>query len=213
MPATVCPYVSRGGLKLAAALDAFHLDVRGLTCADLGCSTGGFTDCLLQHQAAQVHAVDTAYGQFAYKLRQDPRVRLHERTNALYFDPRSAIPGFPGVDLVVIDLGWTRQALALPAALRWLKQAPAAGARIITLVKPHYEAPAAQTRGARRGILPDKEAQAILQTTLAQMPGLGVTVLDQIPSPIRGLSGKTAGNQEFLVLCQPTGSGTIGTPG
>src|SRR5262245_635720 len=97
-----CPYVSRGGLKLRHALDEFGVDVKGLACADLGCSTGGFTDCLLQAGAARVYAVDTAYGQLAWKLRQDSRVVVMERTNALYAEPPA-----PGglVDLVVADAG------------------------------------------------------------------------------------------------------------
>lgn len=162
------PFVSRGGLKLAAALDAFGLDPRGLRCADLGCNVGGFTDCLLQRGAAHVFAVDTSYGTLAWKLRNDPRVTVLERRNALHLDPRSALDaaasdaGNHACDLVVIDLGWTRQRLALPAAIRWLRvprpdaddraddraedrlagcspsPRPAAP-RIITLIKPHYE--------------------------------------------------------------------------
>jgi len=220
MSESVCPYVSRGGWKLAAALDAFALHIQGWVCADLGCSTGGFTDCLLQHGAAQVFAVDTAYGQLAYKLRSDPRVTVCERSNALHLDPRkprremprplarsaSAATPFTGCDLVVIDLGWTRQALAIPAALRWLRD-PRAGTLpyIITLIKPHYEAPGAQVRGKRRGILPDAEAQRVCEATLAQLPALGVRVLGCIPAPIRGLAaGNKPGNQEYLALLQPS---------
>jgi 23S rRNA (cytidine1920-2'-O)/16S rRNA (cytidine1409-2'-O)-methyltransferase len=110
------PFVSRGGLKLRHALGEFGIDPAGLTCADLGCSTGGFTDCLLRAGAARVYAVDTAYGELAWSVRTDPRVRVMERTNALHAEPPEG-----GVDLVVIDLGWTKQALAVPAALRWLK--------------------------------------------------------------------------------------------
>src|ERR1041384_1734333 len=106
-------YVSRGGLKLAGALDAFNVDVKGWICADLGCNVGGFTDCLLQRGAAKVYAVDTGYGAFAWKLRNDPRVVVMERTNTLYLQPPAV-----GIDLVVIDLGWTRQIHAIPAALR-----------------------------------------------------------------------------------------------
>ena len=145
-----CPYVSRGGLKLAAAIDHFGLDVTGYVCADLGCSVGGFTDVLLQRGAAKVHAVDTAYGQLAWKLRNDPRVVVMERQNALHAEAQ------PQCDLVVVDLGWTKQDRAVPAAARWLK--PDGGA-ILTLIKPHYEA--AATGGGRvrgRHVLDEAEA-------------------------------------------------------
>src|SRR3989344_6816827 len=122
-------YVSRAGEKLAFALDYWHIDVTGLVCADLGCSTGGFTDCLLQHSAAKVYAVDTGYGVLDYKLRKDPRVVALERTNALHVK----LP--ERVDLVTIDVGWTPQKLILPRALELLKP----GGKIISLVKPHYE--------------------------------------------------------------------------
>ncbi len=108
-------YASRGGQKLRHALDEFHVDVTGLACADLGCSTGGFTDCLLQAGAAKVFAVDTAYGELAWKLRKDPRVVVMERTNALH-----APPPEDRVDLVVVDLGWTPQKAVIPVALKWL---------------------------------------------------------------------------------------------
>ncbi|NJO55814.1 MAG: hypothetical protein HC834_05040 [Rhodospirillales bacterium] len=158
-----CPYVSRGGLKLAAALEAIPLSVQGLTCADLGCSTGGFTDCLLQQGAARVYSVDTAYGQFAWKLRQDKRVTLLERTNALHMNPWKperrckGLADFAGVDWVVIDLGWTKQKLAIPAAVRWLRQDDAGDAvanpsrGIITLIKPQYEAPPGMVHGKAGG--------------------------------------------------------------
>lgn len=184
------PYVSRGGLKLRAALDAFAIDVRNLTCADLGCSTGGFTDCLLQAGAARVHAVDTAYGQLAWKIRNDPRVVVMERTNALFADPPEP------VDLVVIDLGWTPQTRAVPAALRWLKPAR----RIITLIKPHYEIPKPEfARLATRGVLPDDAAERIAAQTIAALPALGVKPLGAIRSPIRGGEGGK-GNLEWLAL-------------
>ena len=142
-----CHYVSRGGIKLEAALTAFALQPNDWICADLGCNVGGFTDCLLQHGAAKVFAVDTGYGTLAWKLRQDKRVSVHERSNALYLDPATLLdaekkPANTACDLVVIDLGWTRQNLAIPAALRWLRRddvMKTQKARIITLVKPHYE--------------------------------------------------------------------------
>lgn len=184
MSKPTCPYVSRGGLKLAAALEAFGLDIRGWTCADLGCSVGGFTDCLLRHGAVRVFAVDTAYGQLAWTLRQDPRVAVMERTNALHLAPAAAT-----CDLVVVDLGWTRQRLAIPAALRWLKPDPAA--RIITLIKPHYES------GRHR--LSDSEARSITRRVVeSELPGLGVAVLDCIRSPIPGGKGGNIGDLALL---------------
>ncbi len=177
------PFVSRGGLKLAAALDAFALDVASMTCADLGCSTGGFVDCLLQRGAARVYAVDTAYGELAWTLRNDERVVVMERTNALHAEPREAC------GLVTVDLGWTRQDKAVPAALRWLGE----GGRIVTLIKPHYES------GRHR--LSDDEAEAVNARVLAEtMPGLGVEVLGCAPAPIRGGKG---GNLEYLALLRP----------
>jgi hypothetical protein len=132
------PYVSRGGLKLRRALDAFEsgefgldvsgLDVSGLWCADLGCSTGGFTDCLLQAGAARVYSVDTAYGELAWKVRTDERVVVMERTNAVHAEVPQEVIERGGVDLVVIDLGWTAQAKAIPAALRWVRPRRGPGA-------------------------------------------------------------------------------------
>lgn len=186
-------FVSRGGQKLAAALDAFALNVAGFTCADLGCNVGGFTDCLLQRGTRHVYAIDTGYGELAWKLRQDDRVTVMERTNALHSEPAA-----PGIDLVVIDLGWTRQARAIPAALQWEP------ARIITLIKPHYESPPAKVKG-RRGVLSDEEAQRVLHETLDAMPSLGVEVVDWLESPIRGGAGKgKRGNVEYLALLRPT---------
>lgn len=190
------PYVSRGGLKLAAALDAFHIDPAGFVCADLGCSTGGFTDCLLQRGAAHVFAVDTAYGALAWTLRQNERVTVLERTNALHFDPRERIDGFAGCDLVTVDLGWTRQARAMPAAQRWLR-ADAVG--VITLIKPHYEAvgAGARPRGWRGGVLGDNDARDVTQRVLAELQQGGWRVAGQAPSPVRGEKG---GNQEWLAF-------------
>jgi len=196
------PYASRGGLKLEAALHAFNLDVAGLTCADLGCSTGGFVSCLLHHGAERVYAVDTAYGELAWSLRSDPRVVVCERTNALHAAPSPQL-GVAGVDLVSIDLGWTRQDKALAAALRWLGPA----GRIITLVKPHYERPR-DTAPRRRGEpkqppLTDDQAREIADQVLAAVQAdaeLGLEVLGRVDSPIHGGKG---GNLEVLALLRP----------
>jgi 23S rRNA (cytidine1920-2'-O)/16S rRNA (cytidine1409-2'-O)-methyltransferase len=188
-------YVSRGALKLEHALDAFGLDPARLACADLGCSTGGFTDCLLQRSAASVVCVDTGYGVLDYRLRTDPRVTVLERSNALHTDPMRA------VDLVVIDLGWTPQRLALPVALRWLGENPAG--RIITLIKPHYERSA--ERGGRRSeaILDEAEARDIVGRVLEVIPEWGAVPLAVTRSPITGGKGKSKGNAEWLALVAP----------
>ncbi|MCC6228168.1 MAG: TlyA family rRNA (cytidine-2'-O)-methyltransferase [Phycisphaerales bacterium] len=196
------PYVSRGGLKLRHALSHFALDPHGLLCADLGCSTGGFTDCLLQAGADRVVSVDTAYGEFAWKLRNDPRVTLRERTNALHATP---IAG--GVDLVVIDLGWTPQRLVVPAALTWLRPQ----GRIITLIKPHYELKEQGRELPRGGVLASELAESVLARVIEKMPSLSAEVLGVVESPILGgKAGKTSagtGNREWLTLLKKA-SGT-----
>jgi len=203
------PFVSRAGLKLAHALDAFGpagslgtrgIDPRGLRCADFGCNVGGFTDCLLQRGAASVFAVDTGYGTLAWTLRNDARVTVRERTNALH-----AAPPPEGVDLVVIDLAWTPQRLSIPAALRWLgvtdRGVPGA---IISLVKPHYELRADEKHLLKDGFLPHDEARRVAQRVAEEMPSLGAAVIASTESPITG--GKSArsrggeGNLEFLLL-------------
>lgn len=182
-------YVSRGGLKLHAALAAFGVDVSGFVCADLGCNVGGFTDCLLQHGAKEVYAVDTGYGTLAWKLRNDDRVHVHERTNAMHV-PEEVIPE-GGVDLVVIDLAWTPQQHAIPAALKW-------GPRfIITLIKPHYES---THTGGKRARLSDEKAEEVMRATVAKLGEMdGLEVLGHVVSPIRGGKGKNKqGNTEYL---------------
>jgi len=175
-------FVSRGGYKLQAVLDAVDLPMGGAVCADLGCSVGGFTDCLLQAGAAQVYAVDTAYGQLAWTLRQDDRVVVQERTNALHTDPASG-----GCRYVVVDLGWTKQDKAVPVALAWLNTEPEA--RVITLIKPHYES------GQHR--LADDEARAICHQVAESMPAMGVEIEALVEPEIRGGKGK---NLEMLAV-------------
>ena len=194
---TKLPYVSRGGLKLAAALDSFAIDVADKTCADLGCHVGGFTDCLLQHGAQKVFAVDTSYGTLAWKLRQDKRVGVLERTNALYFDP-STLDGFVSCDVVTIDMGWTRQHHAIDAALRWLRCD--GDSRIITLIKPQYET---EPSRLKKGVLEDESAADIATDTLDTVEQFGLTVLASMQSPIRGGGNKShLGNLEYLALLQ-----------
>ncbi len=190
-------FVSRAGAKLLHALEAFAVDVAGKRCADFGCNVGGFTDCMLQRGAAHVTALDTGYGALAWKLRQDPRVEVRERTNALHADPP---PG--GVDLVVVDLAWTPQRLAVPAALRWL----APGGRIVTLVKPHYELREDEKPWLDRGFLPHERVPGVVARVEAAMPSLGARVTGSAQSPLVG--GKTSrkagvpGNVEWLVMLE-----------
>ncbi len=189
-------YVSRGGLKLAHALEHFQLNVNGLRCADLGCSVGGFSDCLLQNGAAEVHAVDTAYGVLDFSIRRRDDVIVYERTNALHLQPPD-----PALDLVVIDLGWTPQYRAIPAALNWLTPK----GHVITLVKPHYELDANQKEHALKdGCLDAAVAKQVFEAVLAQFDHLSTKVLNWTESPIRGLKSERRrpgqGNREYLVL-------------
>lgn len=208
MGADETPFVTRAGTKLRAALDAFGLDVHGLTCADLGCHAGGFTDCLLRRGAALVYAVDTGYGVLDYRLRTDPRVVVMERTNALHVEPPEP------VDLVTIDLGWTPQRHAIRAALRWLRP----GGRIVSLVKPHYELDEPQRRELLdRGVLAPEHARVVLERVLASFPGLGARVLATVESPITGAKGARRrggqGNREHLVLARAGNGAETGSCG
>ena len=186
------PFVSRAGLKLEHALNAFDFDVTGISCSDLGCNVGGFTDCLLQRGASHVVAVDTGYGTFAWKLRSDERVTTLERTNVLHYEPREQ------VDLVVIDLGWTPQKLALPAGIKWTNCG-----HIITLIKPHYELTKEEkeVESVGEGLSDDAVSRVITRIkTLCQE--LSLEILGETFSPIRGKksSKKGEGNCEYLML-------------
>jgi 23S rRNA (cytidine1920-2'-O)/16S rRNA (cytidine1409-2'-O)-methyltransferase len=181
-----CPFVSRGGIKLDHALFTFKLEPRGQTCADFGCSTGGFTDCLLQYGAAKVYAVDTGYGVIDYKLRRDPRVVVMERTNAMHVE----LP--EKVDLIVMDVGWTKQKHALPAAQRNLKT----DGHVVSLIKPHYESEQSELRD---GILPDEKIDDTIARVQAEIESTGFQVRQIIESPIKGQKG----NREMLALLTP----------
>lgn len=191
-------FASRAGAKLAHALDAFELDVTGMRCADFGCNIGGFTDCLLQNGASNVIAIDTGYGVLDWKLRNDDRVEVQERTNVLHAEPPAG-----GVDLVVIDVGWTPQSRSIPSAMNWLVP----GGRIITLVKPHYELDKERKREhLLEGRLDEAVAETILQEVIDSIPSMGAHVLGHVRSPLRGgKSGRGGGrgNVEFLVHLAP----------
>lgn len=193
-------FASRGGQKLQHALHEFQFNVTGLVAADFGCSTGGFTDCLIKAGASRVYAIDTAYGLLAWTLRNDPRVVVMERTNALHATPPTENGSSVAVDLVVADLSWTPQRLLIPAARKWLKP----GGRIITLVKPHYEV---KEVGApevpRGGVLPEDEAERVAMLVKERLADFGVRVLGFTKSPIlggAGKSGKGTGNVEYLAM-------------
>lgn len=181
------PFVSRAGLKLDHALTEFQLDVAGFTCADLGCNAGGFVDCLLRRGAARVYAIDTGYGALDWRLRKDPRVVVMERTNAMHAE----LP--EQVNLVTIDVAWTRQRHILPAARRMVR--PADGA-VVTLIKPHYEADKAQLR---KGILPADEVDAVIERVVTDIRSAGFDVLKMTRSPILGAKG----NAEVLAHLRP----------
>ena len=176
-------YVSRGGLKLERALDHWKIEVTGKTCLDVGASTGGFTDCLLQHGAARVIALDTGYGQMDFKLRQEPRVRLLEKTNARYLR-RDAIGG--NVDFIAMDVSFI-SAFAESADRR-------EGRQIVVLVKPQFEAGRQQV--GKGGVVRDEAAQiAAVEKVRASLRSLGATHTEVIDSPILGAEG----NREFLL--------------
>ena len=183
-------YVSRGGLKLEAALDHFSLDVAGLVCADLGASTGGFTDCLLQRNAQRVHACDVGYGQLDSSIARDGRVVVHDRLNV-----RAIRPADLGeqVQLCAIDVSFISLRLVLPAALGLLRPR----GWLVALIKPQFEVGAALV--GKGGVVRDPEvrAEAIAEiVTFAQ--GLGLEVLGTIDSPVHG----PAGNVEALMVGQ-----------
>jgi 23S rRNA (cytidine1920-2'-O)/16S rRNA (cytidine1409-2'-O)-methyltransferase len=181
------PYVGRGGVKLAAALDAFGIDPRGAICLDIGASTGGFTDCLLQRGAARVWAVDVGYGQLAWSLRTDPRVRLLERTNVREL-ARTVIPD--PITLITIDVSFISLRLVLSKAREFLEPQ----ARLVALVKPQFEVGKGDV--GRGGIVRDDALRArAVDAVIAVASDLGLRLHGRIPSPITGRDG----NQEYLI--------------
>jgi 23S rRNA (cytidine1920-2'-O)/16S rRNA (cytidine1409-2'-O)-methyltransferase len=191
-------FVSRGGVKLQAALTSFGLDVTGKVCADVGASTGGFTDCLLQQGAARVFAVDVGHGILHWKLRQDPRVVVMEGINVRYL---SALEG--PVDLVTIDVAFISLRLVLPVAANWLSE----GGEVVALVKPQFEA--GRKAVGKGGVVRDPAIhRQVLVTIAATMEGAGLGVQGVICSPLRGPKG----NVEFLMWGRK-GAATFGRIG
>jgi 23S rRNA (cytidine1920-2'-O)/16S rRNA (cytidine1409-2'-O)-methyltransferase len=187
-------YVSRGGLKLEKALEHWHIDVSGKICLDVGTSTGGFTDCLLQHGAVKVIAVDTGHGQIDYRLRQDPRVRLLEKTNARYLT-QSQVGDF--VNFVAVDVSFISALLVLPPVISAAFPGPAAerqGRQIVVLVKPQFEA--GREHVGKGGIVRDEAAHRYaVEKVRAALIAEGCKHTDVIDSPILGAEG----NREFLL--------------
>lgn len=184
-------YVSRGGLKLEHALEHWQIDVSGKNCLDVGASTGGFTDCLLQYGAARVIAIDTGYGQLDFKLRQDRRVRLLEKTNARYLTRESLAES---VDFVALDVSFISATLVLPAVISSAFDANLHGGQIVVLVKPQFEA--GRESVGKGGIVRDVDAQvASVGKVRSALTQLGATTTDSVDSPILGAEG----NREFLL--------------
>jgi len=182
------PFVGRGGEKLDAALDAGMIDPRGWMCLDVGCSTGGFTDCLLQRGAMKVYAVDVGYGQFDWRLRHDPRVVLLERTNIRYME-RSAV--LDPIHLAVIDVSFISLTKVLPAVTSFLRPQ----ARVVALIKPQFEVGKGQV--GRGGIVRDEgQRTEVAQRVTRFAEELGFRTLKTIPSPIKGKKG----NQEIFAI-------------
>jgi 23S rRNA (cytidine1920-2'-O)/16S rRNA (cytidine1409-2'-O)-methyltransferase len=198
LPADAClelagnpiPYVSRGGLKLKAALEAFGIDPGGMTALDVGASTGGFVDCLLQNGAAQVHALDVGRGQLHWKLRQDPRVRILEGINARYLEPDSIADA---IHLVTIDVSFISLRLIIPA----VRAAVAPGAWVV-LVKPQFEVGRSQVE--RGGLVTDPvKHRQVLHDMLGFVASEDLVPAGLISSPVRGAKG----NREFLLHLRP----------
>ena len=186
------PYVSRGGVKLAGALDTFAVDPRGKRCIDLGASTGGFTDCLLQRGALSVAAVDVGYGQLAHKLRNDPRVLVLERTNAKTLEPEQ-VGGL--ADLVVIDASFIGLGKLLPAVVRCL----APGGQLVALVKPQFEVGRAEARRGK-GVVRDPEVRArAISGATDDVKAAGLEVLAACDSTLEGPKGN---REAFVHACK-----------
>lgn len=184
-------YVSRGGAKLEKALEHWQISVAGRVCMDIGASTGGFTDCLLQHGAARVIAVDTGYGQIAMSLRQDSRVRLLERTNARYLKAEDVVEP---VEFVAVDVSFISATLVLPSVIQAAMSAGTRRLELVVLVKPQFEV--GRERVGKGGIVRDPDAQLdAVEKVRRAILALGARDTEFIESPILGAEG----NREFLL--------------
>ena len=178
---SACPYVSRGGLKLEKALRNFGVDPTGYVCSDSGASTGGFTDCLLQQGASKVFAIDVGYGQLAWKIRNDPRVVVMERTNIRYVTPEDL--GQP-LDLSVIDVSFISLSLVLPVVKTLLKPT----GQVLCLIKPQFEA--GKDKVGKKGVVRDPAVhEEVLQNFISLAKSLGFTIRNLTFSPVKGPEG------------------------
>ncbi|MBN2437202.1 MAG: TlyA family RNA methyltransferase [Deltaproteobacteria bacterium] len=191
------PYVSRGGLKLRGALETFGLSVRGLIALDVGASTGGFTDCLLQAEATKVYAIDVGYGQLAWKLREDPRVVCIERTNIRHYDGEGITDG---IDIAVIDASFISLRFVIPPVLKLIGN----GAIVLALIKPQFEVK--RNEVGKRGVVRDPALhERVLAETVSFCRDLGLDVLKSCASPLTG----PAGNREFFIYLKKPPEGEI----
>jgi 23S rRNA (cytidine1920-2'-O)/16S rRNA (cytidine1409-2'-O)-methyltransferase len=182
------PYASRGGLKLEAALESLGLHLEGCICLDVGASTGGFTDCLLQHGAERVYAVDVGYGQLAWKLRQDPRVVVVERTNIRHMGTEAVRES---VDIVTVDVSFISLKIVVPAVIALLKK----DARILALIKPQFEV--GKNKVGKGGVVRDAALHGeVIDNLTAFFTENGFSCEEVLPSPILGPKG----NREFFIL-------------
>ncbi|MFZ1919203.1 MAG: TlyA family RNA methyltransferase [Terriglobales bacterium] len=187
-------YVSRGGLKLEKALEHWRIDLKAKVCLDVGASTGGFTDCMLQHGAAKVVAVDTGYGQMDFRLRNDARVRLLEKTNARYLT-RADVG--EDVDFVAMDVSFISATLVLPAVIQAVTSSGVRARQVVVLVKPQFEV--GRELVGKGGIVRDETAQLdAVRKVEAALRALGATQTESIDSPILGAEG----NREFLLYAE-----------
>ncbi|MBW1616186.1 MAG: TlyA family RNA methyltransferase [Deltaproteobacteria bacterium] len=186
------PYVSRGGIKLAEAINKFNLNVKNFNCIDIGASTGGFTDCLLQNGAKHIFAVDVGYGQLAWKLRNDARVTVLERTNIKHLDEKS-LPYL--LDLAVIDVSFISLKQVIPQTLNFLKK----NAKIIALIKPQFEAP--RDKVEKGGVIKKRTIHnLVIQNLKKFFTNIGLNCILVIASPILGPKG----NKEFFIYLKKT---------
>jgi 23S rRNA (cytidine1920-2'-O)/16S rRNA (cytidine1409-2'-O)-methyltransferase len=181
------PYVSRGGLKLVAAIKHFNISLKDKTAMDVGSSTGGFTDCMLQNGVKKVYCIDVGYGQLAWKLRQDPRVVLIERTNIRYLQ-REKIPD--EIDIATIDVSFISLAKVIPNVLEFLKQ----GGEIIALIKPQFEVGKGEV--GKGGVVRDEAKRLkVVERVMENLESLGLQTIGVMQSPIPGQMG----NIEYLI--------------